>query len=188
MVLENKKIEENEIKERSHGQNITNIDWLRFCEAMMSDDMKSFFRFPHNLLSITELNSRNSVMRVIDFYDKVSEVFNNANFTPLTRKLPNLHKRYKDSIELPIGEYCISRPKLANMVHKYKLSGSEMGQRDEEYSDYRTMDHAQCVEGNDMVNFMEAGVNYWHKLESEGFVQFTFCILDEFQRSIATYF
>ena len=59
---------------------------------------------------------------------------------------------------------------------------------------YGTVDIKQCVEGDDRTNFMELGVKetyllyYWHKLDVEGCVQFTLCILDQFQRSNATDF
>lgn len=50
------------------------------------------------------------------------------------------------------------------------------------------VDIEQCIEGDDREKFMESHVKetyllyYWHKLDVDGFVQFTLCILDKFQR------
>lgn len=65
------------------------------------------------------------------------------------------------------------------MIHKYKLSGSGGGQRAEDDSNHGRVHIEQCVEGNDGANFIESGIKeiyllYWlHKLDVEGFVQFT---------------
>ena len=75
------------------------------------------------------------------------------------------------------------------MVSTYERSGSGAGQRDEDDEDYGRVDIAKCVEGDDRARFMESGVKekyllyWWHKLDVEGFVQFTLCILDKFQRA-----
>ena len=65
--LENKKKEENDIKERSRGPNIPNNNRLRFCEAMMSDDVETLYMQSQYLLTRSVFDSRNSVMRVVDF-------------------------------------------------------------------------------------------------------------------------
>ena len=86
------------------------------------------------------------------------------------------------------------RTKLSNMVSMYERSGSGAGQRDEDDEDYGRVDIAKCVEGDDRARFMESGVKetyllyWWHKLDVEGFVQFTLCILDKFQRANASDF
>ena len=52
----------------------------------------------------------------------------------------------------------------------------------------------KCVDGDDRGNYIEAGTNssyllyWWHKLDNEGFVQFTICVLDRFQRANSTIF
>ena len=66
--------------ERSKGPNITNDDRLRFIEAMLSDEVKSLYRASQDFLTRGALERRNSVMKVIDFYDKVAEVFNDTDF------------------------------------------------------------------------------------------------------------
>ena len=79
-------------------------------------------------------------MRLINFYDKVSEVFNDESFQPETEKLPDLHYDFVDSRQLKLGQYSMThdkvkdiivsiQPKLATMVHKYELSDNGAGQR-----------------------------------------------------------
>ena len=86
------------------------------------------------------------------------------------------------------------QPKLATMVHKYELSGNGAGQRSEEDGDYGCVDLEKCVDGDDRGNYIDAGTNssyllyWWHKLDNEGFVQFTICVLDRFQRANSTIF
>ena len=86
----------------------------------------------------SELDNRNSIMRVIDFYDKVLEVFNDKKFQPETECLPDLHSDFFDSIKLKLRQYVMTRdeaneilvlirPKLATMIHKYELSGNRSG-------------------------------------------------------------
>jgi len=102
-VLENKKNEENEIKERSHGPHVITNNRLRFCEAMMSDDVKTLYRKSQDLLIRSVLDSRNSVMRVVDLYNKVTNVFNDVSFIPETECLPDLHEDFAESKKIPLG-------------------------------------------------------------------------------------
>ena len=88
--------EKKALLERSKGPNITNDDRLQFIEAMLSDEIKNVYRASHYLLTRGMLENRNSVMKVIDFYDKVAEVFNDIIFLPKTNKLPNLHPDFTE--------------------------------------------------------------------------------------------
>ena len=65
------------LAERVWGPNISNNDGLRYIEAVMSDDVKVLYRASQDLMTLSKLDNRNSVMHVIDFYDKVTEVFSN---------------------------------------------------------------------------------------------------------------
>ena len=114
--MENKTNEENEIKERSCGPNITNNDRLRFCEAMISDDVQILYRQSQDLLTRNALDSRNSVMRVVDFYDKVTTFFDDIAFIPETEYLPNLHADFADSKKIPLGEYRMPRDKSKDLI------------------------------------------------------------------------
>ena len=193
------------LAERARGPNITNNDRLRYIEAILSDDVKTLYRASQDLMTLSELENRNSVMRVVDFYDKVTEVFNDPKFEPQTEKLPNLHSDFCDSITLKLGKYVMTRdkakdilvtirPKLAKMVANYELSGNGAGQRSEEDEDYGRVDLEKCVDGDDRGTYLESGSNssymlyWWHKLDVEDFVQFTICTLDKFHRANASEF
>ena len=82
-------------------------------------------------------------MRVVDFYTKVTEVFNNPDYVPVSKCLPELHDDFKESFALPLNEYRLtrerakdiltfSRPKLASVVARYELSGAGAGQKRKE--------------------------------------------------------
>ena len=156
---------------------------------MVSDDVKLLYKQLHEFLSRSALDSRNGVMRVIDFYDKVTGVFNDESFVPDTENLPDLYEFFAESKKLPLGKYVMTRdkakylvvsvrPKLAKMVHKYELSGNGAGQRSEDDADYGRVDLENCVDGDDTANFIESGsgltevylLYWWHKLDAEDFI------------------
>ena len=63
----------------------------------MSHDAKTLYRQSQDLLTRSALDNRNSVMRLVDFYDKVTTVFNDATFIPETESLSDLHKDFSES-------------------------------------------------------------------------------------------
>ena len=171
----------------------------------MSDDVKTLYRQSQDLLTRSALDSRNILMHVVDFYDKIITVFNDVTFIPETKYLPNVHEYFEESKKIPLGEYRMSRgkakdlivsiwPKFINIVRNYELSGSGSGQRAEEDSDYGRVNIEQCVEGDNKEKFMESDIKetfvlyWWHKLDVVGFVQFTLYILHKFQRINASDF
>lgn len=72
----------------------------------MSDAVNVMYRSPHNLITCSELHNRNSIMWVIDFYEK----------------------KAKDIL-------VTIRPSLATLVHTYELSCNGTGQRSEDDED-----------------------------------------------------
>ena len=142
--------------------------------------------------------------RVVDFYDKATEVFNDPEYVPITKCLPDLHEDFTDPIELHLGNYRLTRdkakdilvgirPKLAGMVANYELSGAGAGQRVEDNEEYGHVDLDMCVDGDDRRNFIKDDresylLYWWHRLDEEDFVQFTICVLDKFHRSNANEF
>jgi len=84
-------------------------------------------------------------------------------------------------------------PKLTYIVNQYKLSGVGAGQRNEEGDNFGRVYITKCIDGDDCSNFIHSltsmySLYWWHKLDIEGFVKFTVCILDKFQCANATYF
>ena len=77
-------------------------------------------------------------MRLVDFYDKLTELFNDINFDPETMALPDLHEDFLSPTKLLLKDYRLTRdkakhvlisirPKLASMVANYELSGAGGG-------------------------------------------------------------
>ena len=97
---------EEEVKEvaemKKDAANITTSDRLRFLEAMLSEEVRGLYLKSQDSLTRAELDSRNSVMQVVDFYDKVVEVFNSHEFKPQTQSLPDLHEDFSKSMDLPL--------------------------------------------------------------------------------------
>ena len=171
---------------------------------MMNDPVKVLYRSSQDILTRSGCDLRNSIMRVIDFYDKITEVFNDSLFKSQSQALPDLHSDFLESRQLLLGEYKLTRekakkisvhirPKLGVMINKYELIGAGSGQRDEDHDDYGKVDLTKCVDGDDCSNFISSPnesylLYWWNKLDQEGFVQFTLCVLDKFQRANTTKF
>ena len=58
----------------------------------MSENVKTLCRKSQDLLIRSALDSRNSVMRVVDFYDKFTYAFNEITFIPEIDFFPNLYE------------------------------------------------------------------------------------------------
>ena len=151
----------------------------------MSDPVKIFYRSSQDILTCSGLDSRDIIMRVIDLYDKITEVFNDSSFKPQSQALPDLHSDFLESRQLLLGEYKLTRekaknsivhirPKLGVIINKYELSGADSGQRDENHDDYGRVDLTKCVDGDDRSNFISSPnesylLYWWNKLDQEGF-------------------
>ena len=70
-----KKREDDANKDKATA-NIIDVDQLMFIEAVLSDDVKVLYRSSQDLTNRAQLDNRKSVMSVIYFYEKVTEVFN----------------------------------------------------------------------------------------------------------------
>lgn len=127
-----------------------------------------------------------------------------TNFVPKTEMLSNLNLNFTESKKLKLSEYWMTRdntkyiivtirPLSASMITTYELRRNITRQRLSENEDYGCVDLSLCINGDDRENYL---VNYsvlfllhwWHKLDVEGFAQFTICILNKFQRSNAVDF
>ena len=63
---------------------------------MLSDEVKAMYRRYQGCLVWSSLDARISVMRAASFYDKVTEVFNNQEYIPETKMLPDLHEHFAE--------------------------------------------------------------------------------------------
>ena len=91
-----------EATRKKDNSNIKHSDCLQFTEIVLSDKVKDLYKKSQDCLTRVELDSRNSVMRIVDFYDKVAEVFNDPEFVPKTTVVLDLHEEFCESIKLPL--------------------------------------------------------------------------------------
>ena len=134
---------------------------------MLSDKVKVLYRSSQDTLTRSTLYARNSIIRLVDFYDKVAEVFNNPTLIPETVQVPELHEDYSDVIKLPLKEHRLTRdkakdllvsihPKLAAIIANYELSGAGGGQmREEDCDEYGHFDLDKCVDRDDRRHFIK---------------------------------
>ena len=61
---------------------------------MFSNEVNYLYRASQELLTHSDLNSRNSILGVVDFYDKVTDVFNDKEFEPEAETLPDLNANF----------------------------------------------------------------------------------------------
>lgn len=57
-------------------------------------NIRSLYRSSQDLLTRTAMDARSSVIGVVDFYDKVSEKFNNETHVSEAIELTNLHPNF----------------------------------------------------------------------------------------------
>jgi hypothetical protein len=155
------------------------------------------------------MDGRNSDIVQEDFYDHVTKEFNNSNFVPLSRILPDLHDDFAESMELPLSDdYSMTpdrakaliasmKPRIAKMVTNYEQSGNGdgmLGGGDEDDDDYndanpRNFDLCNCVAGDTRRSFLLPGdssdlLYWWHVLEDAGMLQYTIAMLPEDVRAM----
>lgn len=79
------------------------MDRLVFAEAILSNDVKLLYCALKILMNRAQLDYRNLIMRVIPFYDKVNEFYNDLFLN--CKELPDLHPDFANSIKLVKGVY-----------------------------------------------------------------------------------
>ncbi|KAG7340535.1 hypothetical protein IV203_024078 [Nitzschia inconspicua] len=182
---------------------ITIDDRLRLIEAFLSDKAKGKLTSTQQCLTRQELDARNSDLAVEDYFETVSQVFNDESWTPTTESLPDLHPDLADARDLPLKEYRTTRAKVKEkynemrhylhaIVLNWEQSGNGGQQRSDDAEDWGTFDPLLVVDGDDRKNFLPSGeanmyylLYYWHKLEKEGYLQFTLAKLAEGIRASA---
>ena len=100
ILFEGVKEAEEEATRKKENSSIKHSDRLRFIETVLSDEVKDLYKKSQDCLTRVELDSRNSVMRIVDFYEKVAEVFNDPEFAPKTMVILDLYKEFCESIKL----------------------------------------------------------------------------------------
>ena len=168
---------------------LSNMDRLRFIEAMVSDPVLDTYRLSQNALTRKELDARNSCERDLTFFEKVSNQFNDNEFKPFTTSYPSLHPDFVDQILLEKGEYDMTpikakeiignvRPLITKMIINYEESGQGSMSKHDDAADWGSFDIELC-DGNDdrsrfLLNPSQTYLLYWWaKLDEYNLVAFT---------------
>ena len=175
----------------NNSSRITVDDRMRLIEALLCDDAKIKLTQTQECMTRQELDSRNSELQVVDFFDTVSSQFNDPTFLPAMKVVQDLHPSLEEPRDLPLKEYRTTRSKvkekydemknqLHSMVVKWELSGNGGMQRSDDADDFGAFDLEEVIDGDNRRNFLPDGndslyylLYFWHRLEEEGFLQFT---------------
>ena len=183
------------------GPNITLDDKFRLIEAFFSDKAKERLAATQLCLSREEIDARNSVLAVEDYFETTAKVFNDPNWVPTLKAYPHLHPELAHSRELPLKDYRATRSKvkdkygefknqLHGMVINYEKSGNGGMQRSNQSNDWGTFDFEELMDGDDRSSFLPNNnqdlfylLYYWQRLDEEGQVQFTLAKLPEWMKA-----
>ena len=164
--------------------------------CLVSDGVRELYLNSQNSMKRSELDGRNTINFMCSFHEKMVLLFNNRDYVPTSRKLPELHVDFKDERELHLGEFRLTfdrskqmlvdiKPMLYQLINNYEASGNGEGQRDTSSNDCGTFDISLCSNGDDRKNFLCDNKHtyllyFWHLLDVEGLVQFTCVKLPSF--------
>ena len=116
VFLEKQRETEDESARRNESAQITTGERMLFLEAVLSDEVKGLYKKSQDCLTAKELDARNSVLKMVDFYDQVLEVFNNDTVLPETKAVPDLHEDFQNSYILPLKEWKCTRDKAKDLL------------------------------------------------------------------------
>jgi hypothetical protein len=198
--------DEKAVKAKATGTRTTfrSLERMRFVECMVLDRVKPLYLRAHEVMDRQELDGRNSDQAPADFYDAVTEEFNNESFIPMSRCLPHLHDRLSEATELPLEEGVLMtreyaqkllqkmKGPLAKLVTNYERSGNGDGMRgdvddreeDPEAGVGAGFDATNCIEGSNIGLFLQQNDPYdllywWHVLQDADMLDYTISILSD---------
>ena len=139
-------------------------------EAFFDDDAKEHIRQTQEILSRTQLDARNSIHKVIDYFQLVCDLCNDESFVAHIQALLHLHNELKRAriIKKDNYEFTGERVKaefnnmkfmLHDIFKNYELSGNGGGQRNEDEKDWGSCSliGTYLVDGDDRGNFLTLG-------------------------------
>ncbi|KAL7536665.1 hypothetical protein ACHAWF_005529 [Thalassiosira exigua] len=133
-ILEAQLSAEEEDPETGAGR-LTDLDRLRFIILLCSDKIRvSYLRSQHAKDRIG-IDYQNSEERELDWKDFICEDFKDSDVEACTESLPNLHDKFRRTINCPKGAYELTREKCAELIQdakgklrdiirRYNLSGN----------------------------------------------------------------
>lgn len=114
-------------------------------------NVKGLYTVLHNILGESAFDNRTSVIIIVDFYDKVTEICIDQESKSEIECIVDIHEDFCVSRKLELNNYVTTRdnakemmiavcPKLDNMIHKYELIGNDAGQQVKHHKDYMIVD------------------------------------------------
>ena len=143
---------------------ITVLNRLCLIEAFFDDDAKEHIRQTQEILSRAQLDARNSIHKVIDYFQLVCDLCNNESFVAHIQALPHLHDELKRALIIKKDNYEFTRDKvkeefnnmkfmLHDIVKNYELRGNGGRQCNEDEKDWGSC----CLIGTDLVDGDDRG-------------------------------
>jgi hypothetical protein len=77
--------------------------YLRLYHSLIDDEVVDAFISCHAVMDRPELDARNSLERPPTFEETIAKKFNNPDFEPITRAIPDLHDDFRHPITLPFS-------------------------------------------------------------------------------------
>ena len=173
-------------------------DRMRFVECMALDSVKPLYLRVNEVMTRYEMDGRNSDNVLPDFYDRVSEEFNNPDYAPTSWYLPDLYDDFAVCEELLRPEdYTMTserakkmiatmKPKIVKLCADFGVSGGGENMLDKEEANTlgRFDVTGNTIEGHKISEFLQGEstdlLYWWHVLDEEGMLQYTTGVLPEY--------
>jgi hypothetical protein len=147
-------------------------------------------------LTRQQLDARNSVHAAPDYFQVVSNIFNDPSWKPCLTTMRELHPELEEPRELILRDFRTTRAKakekydeMKKILHgvintKWELSGNGGQQRSEDAEDYGSFDPFATTDGDNRRNFLPNDSQYyilyfWQRLEDEDCLQTTLAKLPD---------
>ena len=104
----------------ARNPNITIDDRLQLIEAMLYDEAKTKLRSTQECSNQQQLDARKSSEAVVDYFQMVSDIFNNEEWTPELKAIDGLHEELDVSRLLPLGEYRTTKGRVKDKYDEMK--------------------------------------------------------------------
>lgn len=188
-IFERQHNEQNKLKEHAKGTGAARkMDRLRLIHSLVSDTCRPLYLQINDLPNRQELDARNSDVREPDFFDVVTEVFNDESIVYKSCVLPDLHEDFAQQFDITLSDFRLSRDKAAEMIAQQRVkivricsnweqSGNGEGQREMDDQDWGHYD-SNTLDGKAQKHFLQAGdttdlLYWWHILDEEKLLNFT---------------
>lgn len=114
-------------KARSKSAAQTFKDRMRLICAFEDDNIVMAYRLSQEVMTRSQLDARNSEVRLTDFYDLIVSKFNDDNWVPKSIALPDLHSDFAEEKEWPKRQvYTLDREKAKAIFSWFKGASRQM--------------------------------------------------------------